>query len=64
MTPLSLIFAALVMLLAIGVVLWAWWAMQRAEILLRISAGLEHADLDIGTWPPSTRISAPRATFG
>jgi hypothetical protein len=53
-TP-SLLIAALVMLPALGVALWAWWMMQRSEDVLRISAGLEKADLDIGTWPPSRR---------
>jgi hypothetical protein len=53
-TP-SLLLAALVMLPALGVALWAWWMMQRTEDVLRISAGLEKTDLDIGTWPPSRR---------
>ena len=58
MSRVSLLFAAVIMLSAIGSVLWAWWAMQRAESLLRIPARLENADLDIGTWPPSTRTNA------
>jgi len=53
-TP-SLLLAALVMLPALGVALWAWWMMQRTEDVLRISAGLEKTDLDIGNWPPSRR---------
>jgi hypothetical protein len=43
---------------AIGAVLWAWWTMQRAEDLQRAPACLQSADLEIGTWPPSNRISA------
>jgi hypothetical protein len=64
MTTFSLLFAAFVVLSALGVVLWAGWTMKRAENQLRISAGLEDADLDIGTWPPASRISVPRASLG
>lgn len=53
MDTLPLIIAALVVLPAIGVMLWARWTMQRAENDLRVDAGLEKADLDIGTWPSS-----------
>ena len=53
-----LLIAAFVMLSAIGVALWAWWTMRRAENDLRADAGLEHADFDIGTWPSSKRTIA------
>jgi len=53
MNTLPLLIAALVMLPAVGVTLWAWRTMQRAESDLRVDAGLEHADLDIGTWSAS-----------
>jgi len=51
MNNLPLIIAALVLLPAIGAILWAWWTMRRAENDLRVDAGLERADFDIGTWP-------------
>ena len=54
MNTLPLLIAALVMLPAVGVALWAWSTMQRAERDLRTDAGLEHADFDIGTWPSSS----------
>jgi hypothetical protein len=41
MNTLPLLIAALVMLPAIGVMLWAWSSMQRAENDLRVDAGLE-----------------------
>jgi hypothetical protein len=37
---------------------WARWTMQRAEDMLRVESGRPSADLEIGTWPPSKRISA------
>jgi hypothetical protein len=55
MNNLPLIIAALVLLPAIGAMLWAWWTMRRAENDLRVDAGLERADFDIGTWPSSRR---------
>jgi hypothetical protein len=57
MNTLPLLIAALVMLPAIGVMLWAWSTMQRAENDLRVDAGLEHGDFDIGTWPSSSPAS-------
>jgi hypothetical protein len=51
MDILPFFIAAIVLLPAIGVMLWAWWTMQRAENDLRVEAGLEKADFDIGTWP-------------
>ncbi len=54
MNTLPLLIAVLVMLPAIGVMLWAWWTMQRAEHDLRLDAGLDKADFDIGTWPSSS----------
>ena len=54
MNNLPLIIAALVMLPAIGAVLWAWWTMRRAENDLRVDAGLERTGFDIGTWPSSS----------
>jgi hypothetical protein len=56
MDTLPFFIAALVMIPAIGVMLWAWWTMQRAENDLRVDAGLEKADFDIGTWPTSPAI--------
>jgi hypothetical protein len=50
----NMLIAALVMVPAVGIMLWAWWTMQRAENDLRVAAGLENADLDIGTWPSSS----------
>lgn len=55
MNSLPLIIAALVMLPAIGAMLWAWWTMRRAENELRVDAGLERADFDIGNWPSLSR---------
>jgi hypothetical protein len=43
---------------AIDAARWARWTMQRAEDLLRVLAGLQSADVESGTWPPSKRISA------
>jgi len=54
MNTLPLLIAALVMLPAIGITLWAWRTMQRAENQFRVDAGLDHADFDIGTWPLSS----------
>lgn len=53
MDTLPLLIAALIVLPAIGVVLWAWWTMRRAQDELRIDAGLEKADFAIGGWPSS-----------
>ncbi len=54
MNTLPLLIAALVILPAIGVTLWAWKTMQRTEHDLRADAGLEHVDFEIGTWPASS----------
>jgi hypothetical protein len=54
MNTLPMLIAAFVMLPAVGVALWAWLTMQRAERDLRADAGLENADFDIGTWPSSS----------
>jgi hypothetical protein len=54
MNTVSFLMAALVMLPAIGIALWAWRAMNRDASLLRVEAGLQDADVEIGTWPPST----------
>jgi len=51
MNTLSFLIAALVMLPAAGVLLWAWRTYARSD--LRVDAGLEQADLHIGTWPSS-----------
>jgi len=53
----SLLLAALVLLPAIGAMLLAWWTMRRAENDLRVHAGLEKADFDIGAWPSSIPTS-------
>ncbi len=55
MNTLPLLIAALVLLPAVGVTLWAWWTMQRAENQFRLDAGLDHADFDIGSWPLASR---------
>lgn len=56
MNNLPLIIAALVLLPAIGVVVWAWWSMARTEDDLRTAAGLQGSDFEIGTWPTSARV--------
>jgi hypothetical protein len=52
----SLFITALVTLPAAGVLLWAWRTYARSD--LRVDAGLEQADLHIGTWPSSRLGSA------
>lgn len=57
MDTLTFLIAALILLAAVGGALWAWRTMERAESDLRIEAGLQNADFDIGTWPRSNRTS-------
>lgn len=58
MNTLSFLIAALVMLPAVALLLWAWRTMQDARIDLRVEAGLKQTDLHIGTWPSSQLGSA------
>jgi hypothetical protein len=58
MSALTLLLAVLVTLPAIGAALWTWRAMQSAMNMPRISAGLEVAHLDIGSWPASNCTNA------
>ena len=57
MDTLPYLIAALVVLLALGVSVWAWRTMHRAETALRAEAGLDQTDFDIGTWPPAARVT-------
>ena len=56
MNTTHLLIAALVLIPALGIMLWAWSTMRRAENNLRIDAGLQPADLEIGTWPSSNVV--------
>ncbi len=57
-TP-SLLVAALVVLPAIAVVLFTWRAMRRTERALRLEAGLQTRDFEIGNWPTPGRAALP-----
>jgi hypothetical protein len=57
MNTLTHLIAALVVLPAIGSVVWALRTLRRAETDLRVEADLDHGDFDIGTWPRSARVT-------
>lgn len=58
MDILPYLVAALVLLPAIGSSLWAWRSFHQAETALRVEAGLDKSDFDIGTWPASARFTS------
>jgi hypothetical protein len=58
MNTLSIVIATLVVLTALGAVLWARRTVQRAESDLLVEAGLQNADFDIGTWTHTHRSKA------
>lgn len=57
MDTLPYLIAAIVLLPAIGCAVWAWRAMRQTENELRVEAGLDKGDFDIGTWPRSARVT-------
>lgn len=48
MNPTAIFVAALIVLLAIGLVTWAWFAMARVEEELRSFGGFDQAHFHIG----------------
>lgn len=48
MTPAAVFIAALILLPAVGLVVWAWFALDRVEVDLRCLGGFEGLHFEIG----------------
>jgi hypothetical protein len=50
MTPTALVIAALILVLGVGLVAWAWFTMDQVEEGLRSLGGFERKHFEIGPW--------------
>ena len=58
MTPTTMFIAALILLPAVGLVSWAWFAMDRVEVDLRSLSGFEGMHFEIGSQAAESTESA------
>jgi len=58
MTPTTIFMAALILLPAVGLVIWAWFAMDRVEMDLRSLSGFEGMHFEIGSQAAESTVSA------
>ena len=64
MTPIAMFTVALILLSAVGLVTWAWFAMARVEKELRSFTGFEGLHLESGPHAPENAEGARWPTPG